>query len=85
MRYTDRLSRWKGNLWGKKLLGTHLQKGIADKLFVRLIIASTDRQDIIDRGEDASHANNDFHARQDRVGSIVSFDGDEFIIDFHRQ
>jgi len=85
MRYTDRLSRWKGNARGNKLLETHLQKGVADKLSVRLVIASTDRQDIIDRGENASQANNDFHARQDRVGSIVSFDGDEFIIDFHRQ
>jgi hypothetical protein len=76
MRYSDRLSRWKGNTAGNNLLRAHLTQARDEKLPIRLVIASTRDTAAVDAGEDASKLDNVFHVREDFVGQLVSFDDD---------
>ena len=83
--YTDHLSRWQHNTPGKNLLIEHLTKAHQEKLPARLVIATTDQPDVVERGEDASTIRKTFHIREDVVGSVTVFDGDEFILEFRRR
>jgi putative restriction endonuclease len=58
LRYTDRLSRWKGNAAGNNLLHAHLTKAQEEGLPVRLVIVSTTNTDAVEAGEDASQLDN---------------------------
>ena len=80
--YTDRLSRWAGNKRGNNLLRGHLKAAIKDEASVRLVIAKSDDPATIDSGESASETQNSFGVRQDLVGRVSAFDGDEFILEF---
>lgn len=80
--YTDHLSRWKANTPGKSLLIEHLTKAREEGLCVRLIIATTDQPEVVDRGEDASAIKKTFHVREDVVGKVTLFDGDNFLLEF---
>ena len=82
--YTDSLSRWAGNAAGNNLLREHLTRALADDLHVRLVIARTDETDIVDSGQDASQAAKTFGVREDLVGKVAVFDGDQFEIEFVR-
>ena len=82
LRYQDRLSRWSGNAAGNNLLREHLQKAVDEQLSIKAVIASTKEKDKVDYGHDASGVEKSFHVRQDWVGEIISFDGDEVIVDF---
>ncbi len=85
LRYTDTLSRWSGNAAGNNLLRQHLTQAVDNKLPVRLIIASTEETDIVDNGHDASQVKKKFHVRPELIGEIISFDGDNFVIDFFKK
>lgn len=83
--YRDRLSRWRGNSPGKNLLIDHLTRARDQALPVRLVIATTDQPDVVDRGEEASTIHKTFHIRRDLVGTVTLFDDDNFVIEFRRQ
>lgn len=80
--YTDRLSRWDGNSLGNNLMREHLEEAVAKNLPVRLVKATTNDVALVDSGGDASKATNTFGVREDVVGRVASFDGDEFVIEF---
>ena len=80
--YTDRLSRWSGNKPGNNLLRSHLEAAIKNKTNVRLVIAKSDDPATIDSGESASGTQNTFGVREDLVGQVSAFDGDEFVLEF---
>ncbi|HEY6640602.1 hypothetical protein [Povalibacter sp.] len=83
--YTDRLSRWEPNPPGKNLLIEHLTKARDESLPVRLVIATTDRPDVVDRGEVANTIAKTFHVKPEVVGKVVLFDGDNFSLEFSRK
>jgi hypothetical protein len=83
--YTDRLSRWKLNSPGKNLLTQHLRVAYDKNLDVRLVIATTDRPDVVDRGEEASTIRKTFHIKENAVGRVTSFDNDNFVIEFRQR
>ena len=86
LRYNDRLSRFRQiNTQGKNLLIEHLRRAHDEQLLVRLVIASTKDTASVDAGRDASRLPKTFHLKEDFVGRVVSFDGDEFVIDFKKQ
>lgn len=85
LKYTDRLSRWEPNTPGKNLLIEHLTMARDDALPVRLVIATTDQPDVVDGGRDASAIRKTFHIREDVVGKVAVFDGDNFILEFWRR
>ena len=80
--YTDRLSRWAGNKPGNNLLRDHLQAAIIDQTNVRLVIAKSDDPATIDSDKPASGTQNTFGVREDLVGRVSAFDGDEFVLEF---
>jgi hypothetical protein len=84
-RYSDCLSRFKQkNALGKAEFIKHLRSAYEEKLPVRLIIVSTKETAKVDAGEDASGLPKEFDVREDRVGQVVSFDGDSYVIDFKK-
>ena len=80
--YTDRLSRWAGNKPGNNLLRRHLDDAVKNNTTVRLVIAKSDDPATIDSGDPASGTQNSFGVREDLVGRVSAFDGDEFILEF---
>ncbi len=85
-RYSDCVSRFKQkkNVLGRTEFVKNLQLAYDEKLPVRLVIVSTTETAKVDAGEDVSGIPKDFDVRVDRVGQVVSFDGDSYIIDFQK-
>jgi len=80
--YNDRLSRWGGNGQGCNLLKIHLAQTIAGDFPVRMIIATTSETEAVENGQDASKIKKTFHIREDVVGRVSMFDGDNYVIEF---
>lgn len=85
LRYTDHLSRWEPNTPGKNLLIEHLNAAQDQSLPVRLVIATTDQPEVVERGEDASSIRKTFHIKEDVVGKVALFDGDNLVLEFRRK
>jgi hypothetical protein len=47
-----------------------------------VVIARTDDEEAIRRGDDASKLKNRFHIREDWIGKVILWDGDNFEIEF---
>jgi hypothetical protein len=84
LRYTDTLSRWAGNVLGNNLLREHIILAQNQALPVRLVVATAKNASHVDAGLDASKISKTFHVRPEVEGRLISFDGDEFVIDFCR-
>jgi hypothetical protein len=69
----------------KNLLTQHLREAFDRKLDVRLVIASTDQPDVVDRGEEASTIKKSFHIKENVVGQVTLFDNDNFVIEFRQK
>ncbi|MNM83345.1 hypothetical protein D3C81_954040 [compost metagenome] len=83
--YDDSLSRWKGhNKPGLNLLRKHLERTASEDLAVRLVMAKTSDPGAVDRGGDASKLKNTFSVREDLIGKLTSFDGDNYTIEFRK-
>lgn len=82
LRYIDKLSRWEENKLGNNLLREHLDRAISEGLVVRLVIANATDMFAVDSGKSAAGTANSFSIKDDVVGSVTKFDGDEFVIDF---
>jgi hypothetical protein len=85
LHYADHLSRWRPNPAGKNLFTEHLTIGLSEQRDVRLVIATTTETAVVDRGEDASAIPKTFHIREDVVGKVTLFDGDNFELEFRRK
>lgn len=83
--YGDYLSRWGGNELGCKLLKTHLEQAVAGSLPVRMVVATTSQTEAVDHGYNASKVKKTFHIREEFVGRVLSFDGDNYVIEFRRE
>lgn len=70
---------------GNKFARQHLEQARDDDLPVRLVIARAEDTAPIDAGEDASNVRKSFGVRQDLVGRVSQFDGDEFELVFVRE
>lgn len=81
-KYIDRVSRWSGH--GNKEFRSRIDKAFSSKQVVRAVISRTDNEKAVDRGEDASKFKNKFHVREDWIGKVVLWDGDNFEIEFTR-
>lgn len=82
MRYEDRLSRWSYNRLGRERLRKHLSQAAAQNLPVRLVIATADDPKAVETERDASTLRKTFAVRDDVIGRVIAFDGDEFVIEF---
>ena len=80
--YFDSLGRWNGNELGNNLLKAHISKAFSECLLVRMVVATATDTNAIDYGHDASKVKKTFHVRNDVVGKVIKFDGDNFVIEF---
>ena len=84
LQYVDSLGRWNGNDLGNNLLKIHISKAFSDSLPVKVVVATAKDTNAIDYGNDASNVKKTFHVREDLVGKVIAFDGDNFIIEFKK-
>jgi len=90
LRYEDALSRWRGNVLGREVLREQLKQALESNLRVRLVIASLKEPSIMAKAHslsrtDASIWPKTFSTRKDLVGRVAEFNGDRFVIDYHRE
>ena len=85
LRYSDALSRWKTNETGVALLKKHLAEALKDNTPVRIVFATTEETALVDSGLDVSAADKKYHVRKDIKGRLVSFDGDQYVLDFKKE
>ena len=84
LRYTDAVSRWsEGNPVGSRLCIEHLQAACENNLPVRLVIATTEDEDSVNKGN-ASNLKVSFHSKKTHTGKVMEFDGDNLVIDFRK-
>ena len=62
----------------------HLNLAQLNSLPIRLVVAKTAEMDHVDAGKDASAIPKTFSVRPELRGRLVTFDGDNFVIDFKR-
>lgn len=82
--YEDSLSRWVGNDLGNKLLESHLSKAFAEALPVRMVVATAENPDAVEREHDASKIKKTFHVLENMVGCVTKFDGNNYVIELRR-
>ncbi|MGS2743214.1 hypothetical protein ACU6TU_06400 [Halomonas sp. LS-001] len=78
--YIDRVTRWSGH--GNAEFRERIQKAYETDQPVRVVIARTIDEEAIRRGDDASKLKNQFHVREDWIGKVTLWDGDNFEIEF---
>lgn len=84
LHYVDRLSRWTGNVRGNNLMREHLEKAKAEGLTIRMVVATAKDPSQVEKVGDASTIKKTFHAKEDLIGRLLSFDGDNFVIEFRK-
>jgi putative restriction endonuclease len=80
--YEDSFGRWGTNRRGRELLFRHLTAARKESLPVRLVIATTTRPDIPNRGQDGSLAPKTFSTRPELIGRVAWLDEYGFRIEF---
>jgi hypothetical protein len=49
-----------------------------------MVVATTTETEAVDQGHDASTVKKTFHVREDVLGRVTTFDGDNYTIEFRR-
>lgn len=80
IRYVDRVNRWSGH--GNVEFRRHIQNAYEIEQVIRAVIARTSNEEAVRRGEDASKLKNQFHVREDWMGKVAVWNGDDFEIEF---
>jgi hypothetical protein len=78
--YSGRASRWSGP--GNQEFRENLAIAFKEKSRVRLVISSTEETGHVESGGDASKVKKDFHVREDLVGEVVEYDGEQYVVRF---
>jgi len=81
--YFGKLSRWAGP--GNSEFRANLSDAYERRSPVRLVVVQTENIDHVESGEDASKVKKDFSARDDLVGEVTEFDGENYVIRFRRR
>jgi hypothetical protein len=81
--YVDKVSRWNGA--GKNEFVKNLNYCTENNLVVRAIIAKSKKPNVISAGGAGSNLGNTFHPKEDWVGKVILWDGDNFEIEFCKQ
>lgn len=85
LRYRDTLSRVSHNPSGARELEDYLREAIGHGTLFRLVIGRPGDAGALTSGRSASNGSNRFTPRPELVGSLVSFDGNEYVIDFRKR
>ena len=73
-------SRWRGP--GNNEFRTNVAEAFASQAPVRLVIVRTEEVARVEAGEDGSKFKKDFHLKEDVVGKVIEWDGDNYAFRF---
>ena len=76
LEFADKASRWTGP--GNNEFRRNVQKAFESGANVRLVIARTKEIDRVQAGEDASKVKKIFFLREELIGRVVEWDGDNY-------
>lgn len=79
--YVDKVSRWSGH--GNIEFREYLVNAYESEQVIKVVIGRTDDEEAVANGVDAHTLNNTFHVRDDWIGKVTLWDGDNFEIEFH--
>ncbi len=83
--YTDYLSRWSGS--GNNELAEKLASAYKTEQPIKLIIArpkNSDEVEKVENGIDGSTIKKSFFVRPEVTGKVITFDGENFVIEFQK-
>lgn len=81
--YFGKLSRWSGP--GNTEFRLNIADAFAQKSRVRLVVVQTENIVYVESGQDASQVKKDFSVRDDLVGEITDYDGENYVVRFQRE
>lgn len=80
--YADSIERWSGP--GNQELKENLAKAFAERSPVRLVVARTLETARVEAGEDPNRIPADYESRTEQVGTVIEFDGNDYVIRFRQ-
>lgn len=80
MEFAGKMSRWSGA--GNAEFRRNVAKAYDKQSSVRLVVVRTEETARVDAGEDASRVPKDFAVRDDVVGKVTKFDGENYVFRF---
>lgn len=80
IKYIDKVTRWSGH--GNAEFRERINKAYETDQSVRAVIARTNDEEAVRHGNDASKLKNQFHVREDWIGKVTLWNGDDFEIEF---
>ena len=78
--FAGNTQRWNGP--GCSEFRENVAKAFREQANVRLVIASTCEIEHVESGKDATKIKKEFHLREDLIGKVYSFNGDEYVFQF---
>ena len=81
--FAGNANRWQGP--GNGEFRENVSKAFASGAPVRLVIVHTDDIALVEAGEDGGKIKKDFFLREDLVGRVIEWDGDNYAIRFSSQ
>jgi len=82
LEFADNVNRWGGP--GNNEFRENVRKAFELGANVRLVIARTEEVDRVQAGEDASKVKKTFFVREDLVGKVIEWDGENFAFRFSK-
>ena len=83
--YSDHLSRWKSNKPGGNLFVQHLRTALDQALPVRLVIATAEKPELVEQDSDATKIKKTYAIKEDVIGRVLVFDGDNVVVEFRHR
>jgi hypothetical protein len=80
LEFAARASRWSGP--GNTEFRENVARAFREKSAVRLVIVRTDETARVEAGEDASKIKKDFRVRDELLGRVIEWDGDNYAFRF---
>ena len=83
IRYSDRVTRWHGH--GNKEFRDRIKKAYSTGQTIRAVLARTNDEMAVADGKDASKLKNTFFVKEDWLGKVIVWNGDDFVIEFNQR
>lgn len=80
LEFAGSASRWRGP--GNSEFRQNVAKAFESQATVRLVIVRTEATARVEAGEDASRVKKDFHLKDDVVGKVIEWDGENYAFRF---
>jgi len=80
LEFEGSVNRWKGP--GNKEFRENVAKAFKAQSNIRLIIVRTDQVERVEAGDDASKLKKDFHLKDNVVGKVIEWDGENYAFRF---